>query len=196
LLSRIQQWYKTNCNGDWEHSLGLSITNIDNPGWAVKIDLLETCLENLQFNKKVDNSNWDWYQIKVVDKVLEMYCGHMNLDDVLKIFLDEIIPKHADSNFLYDIYIPLSKTETKLWRPAKAKMLTEEILEITELPVMNYSEIRSLNVNDIPSPDVDFSKYQQSYFVGDKVTTALVNSFDGIKLLVKEKVNLATSSSS
>lgn len=48
-LVRLQEWFKSQCNGDWEHSLGVSITTCDNPGWWVKIDLAGTSLENKPF---------------------------------------------------------------------------------------------------------------------------------------------------
>lgn len=38
-------WYRSECNGDWEHAYGIQIDTIDNPGWSLKIDLLETSLE-------------------------------------------------------------------------------------------------------------------------------------------------------
>jgi hypothetical protein len=36
-LRQIQDWYKSQCNGEWEHSCGLSIETLDNPGWRVQI---------------------------------------------------------------------------------------------------------------------------------------------------------------
>ncbi len=41
-LLRIQKWYSSQCNGDWEHSYGVKIQSLDNPGWLVEIDLIET----------------------------------------------------------------------------------------------------------------------------------------------------------
>jgi hypothetical protein len=48
-LSRLQDWYAGQCNGDWEHSLGIRIESCDNPGWWVKINLAGTRLLGLQF---------------------------------------------------------------------------------------------------------------------------------------------------
>jgi hypothetical protein len=41
-LERLQRWYLGECNGDWEHSYGVRIDTLDNPGWIVTIDLHET----------------------------------------------------------------------------------------------------------------------------------------------------------
>ena len=42
-------WYVVQCNGDWEHSSGITITSLDNPGWLVKIELVGTALDNKEF---------------------------------------------------------------------------------------------------------------------------------------------------
>ena len=48
-LDRLQIWYKSQCNGDWEQQYGISIISCDNPGWWVKIDLEGTPLEFKSF---------------------------------------------------------------------------------------------------------------------------------------------------
>ena len=50
-VQKIQKWYRTQCNGDWEHRYGIEIESLDNPGWKVVIDLTETELEKLEFKK-------------------------------------------------------------------------------------------------------------------------------------------------
>ena len=66
VLKWIEGWYLSNCNEDWEHSYGITIETLDNPGWDVKIDLKETPLENknieYSFNKSSEN---DWYSYKI-----------------------------------------------------------------------------------------------------------------------------------
>ena len=41
----LQKWYLEQCNGVWEHSRGVSIDTMDNPGWLIKINLRGTSLE-------------------------------------------------------------------------------------------------------------------------------------------------------
>ncbi len=48
-LARIQRWYASQCDGDWEHSHGLQIETLDNPGWHVVIDLRHTELADRSF---------------------------------------------------------------------------------------------------------------------------------------------------
>ena len=66
-LSRLQAWYVTQCNGDWEHHHGVSIESCDNPGWWVKISLVDTPLqgmafteisENIDVNRRATSSSW------------------------------------------------------------------------------------------------------------------------------------------
>jgi len=33
VMERIQDWYRRQCDGDWEHSYGVKIETLDNPGW-------------------------------------------------------------------------------------------------------------------------------------------------------------------
>ncbi|MDO7908781.1 Imm53 family immunity protein [Paenibacillus sp. JX-17] len=39
ILKWLQEWYASQCDGDWEHSNGIKITSIDNPGWYVEINI-------------------------------------------------------------------------------------------------------------------------------------------------------------
>jgi hypothetical protein len=41
-INWLQDWYKQNCDGDWEHSYGINIYTVDNPGWSVNIELTDT----------------------------------------------------------------------------------------------------------------------------------------------------------
>ena len=99
LLTRLQNWYLTNCDGDWEHGYGMSINTIDNPGWTIKINLSDTCLQDLKYDKQIDNGTFDWLFIKVADKTLEAVGDPSKLSIFLTIFLDEIIPNCAGPKF-------------------------------------------------------------------------------------------------
>lgn len=49
LVKEIQEWFKTQCDGEWEHEHGLTIRSLDNPGWVVQISLENTKLESKPF---------------------------------------------------------------------------------------------------------------------------------------------------
>ena len=89
-LIRLQNWYKSNCNGDWEHSFGLSINTLDNPGWLIEIDLEETKLAGKQFANvdiEMDSKN-KWISCKIENNVFIGACASDYLEQVLLLFLD------------------------------------------------------------------------------------------------------------
>ncbi|MBQ8941907.1 MAG: immunity 53 family protein [Firmicutes bacterium] len=49
MLKWIENWYLSMCNGDWEHIYGIKVDTLDNPGWIVSIDIIDTYLENIKF---------------------------------------------------------------------------------------------------------------------------------------------------
>lgn len=87
LLERLQDWYLRECNGDWEHSYGIKIETLDNPGWLVTIDLHETPWEQLVVERTiVERSETDWVQVEVVDRKFVGCGGSKNLEEVLALF--------------------------------------------------------------------------------------------------------------
>ena|SRR5665213_440153 len=87
-LEKLQQWYLSQCNSDWEHQYGMKIGTLDNPGWQLSIDLAETHLENESFDSvKVDNTDTDWVSCWVDAKKFEGRGGPTNLNQMIEIFL-------------------------------------------------------------------------------------------------------------
>ena len=39
-------WYQSQCNGSWEHHHGVRLETLDNPGWLLTLDLVQTDLHN------------------------------------------------------------------------------------------------------------------------------------------------------
>ncbi|GAA5149216.1 hypothetical protein GCM10023213_46570 [Prosthecobacter algae] len=76
-LETLQSWYAAHCNGDWEHSYGVQITTLDNPGWLVTIDLTGTDLEHLTCSHNEDRSESDWMTCSVENKKFTG-CGDVN----------------------------------------------------------------------------------------------------------------------
>ncbi len=37
------------CNGDWEHTYGIHLETLDNPGWHIRIELTDTELQERPF---------------------------------------------------------------------------------------------------------------------------------------------------
>jgi hypothetical protein len=88
-LQGLQQWYLAHCNGDWEHQQGVAINTLDNPGWRIRVDLWETDLDGRTF-EVVENHRTedDWVVARIEEHRWCAYCGPLNLEEALALFLD------------------------------------------------------------------------------------------------------------
>ena len=43
----LEQWFADQCNGRWEHTCGIHIESLGEPGWRVRIHLRETPYDGL-----------------------------------------------------------------------------------------------------------------------------------------------------
>ncbi|MCB5951010.1 immunity 53 family protein [Enterococcus sp. BWT-B8] len=66
MLLWLQNWYKEQCDGDWEHLFGIKIDTLDNPGWSVDIDLTDTNLVDASFETLdlTGETNWIYCTIR------------------------------------------------------------------------------------------------------------------------------------
>lgn len=86
-LKWLENWYKSNCDGDWEHCYGVRISTLDNPGWSVKINLMETDLEDKIFEKiNIDNGDDDWIVCFIQDGKFNGVGDPDKLEKILEIF--------------------------------------------------------------------------------------------------------------
>ncbi|HET7463766.1 MAG TPA: immunity 53 family protein [Longimicrobium sp.] len=89
LLEALQNWYSSNCDGDWEHEYAIRITNIDNPGWSVSIPLAGTAREGCPFEEtKWQRGADDWILCRVKDDTFVGHGGSRNLADIIRVFLE------------------------------------------------------------------------------------------------------------
>jgi hypothetical protein len=87
-LGDLQRWYVAHCDGDWEHTYGVTIESLDNPGWRLRVDLAGTELEALtETSGRVERSETDWLAWRVADGNFEAGCGPCNLGDAVDAFL-------------------------------------------------------------------------------------------------------------
>ena len=88
-LGELQSWYQAQCDGDWEHSWGVQIETLDNPGWQLRIDLTATDRFGLPFERvEVDNHDLGWMHCWVEGGVFHAAGGPQMLRPMLRIFLD------------------------------------------------------------------------------------------------------------
>jgi hypothetical protein len=88
-LQRLMHWYQSNCDGDWEHTYGVEIATLDNPGWRLKIDLKDTSLQHVPFETHEDRfgDKTEWLRCWKEDLSFQAACGSFRLEDALVVFL-------------------------------------------------------------------------------------------------------------
>lgn len=88
VLKELNKWFESNCDGDWEHSYGIKIETLDNPGWIVYINLYDTYLDDAPFEEiAIDNGENDWLSCKVKDYIFIGMGDTKKLETILEIFL-------------------------------------------------------------------------------------------------------------
>ena len=98
LLSWIQNWFGSQTDGDWEHQCGIKIETLDNPGWAIFIDLKTPKFRETQLViKKWNEDEENWGTIGITNGKFEAFVGVKNLSYALYIF-KEFIEKDAQSS--------------------------------------------------------------------------------------------------
>jgi hypothetical protein len=62
----LQSWYLTQANGEWEHVRGVTLETLDNSGWMVTIDLIDTPLQDRTMTPiRRERSPKDWLLCRV-----------------------------------------------------------------------------------------------------------------------------------
>ena len=89
-LPRIQRWYADQCDGDWEHTFGIKLGTLDNPGWLLYIDVSDTDLADKPFEPILRGDSEDdasWLHCKVANGKFEAAGGSHDLQEMLETFL-------------------------------------------------------------------------------------------------------------
>jgi len=88
-LFDLQEWYASQCDGNWEHGFGIRIDTLDNPGWSLNINLMETELEGVPFSELKENyeDERDWLICSVRDNSFDGRGGPFRLERMIQIFL-------------------------------------------------------------------------------------------------------------
>lgn len=102
MFTWLQQWYEQQCDGEWEHHSGITITTLDNPGWLIRIQLRGTALEYLPFEPVMrgtsvdgwvqDSGDRDWLYCRVFmrtpeeGRIFEGASGPERLREIVQVF--------------------------------------------------------------------------------------------------------------
>lgn len=86
-LYLILQWYYNQFGKDWKQTNSVIIKTLDNPGWYLKINLIETTMQYKNFETiDINRSEHNWIYCSVEDKTFKGYGGPFNLPEILQIF--------------------------------------------------------------------------------------------------------------
>ncbi|WP_163341178.1 immunity 53 family protein [Desulfopila sp. IMCC35008] len=93
-IKELEEWYLSQCNEDWEHTYGVEIGTLDNPGWLLKIDLMDTDLEDSEYQEfsygvgeEADTSGDNWLITKLENGKFVGYGGPQKLEELIRLFL-------------------------------------------------------------------------------------------------------------
>lgn len=94
-LARVQDWFASQCDGEWEQTRGVSIGSCDNPGWWVKVNLAGTTLAGQEFREIAEGvdaqrfaQNRFWISCRVEGSIWHGAGDATQLERILAIFLD------------------------------------------------------------------------------------------------------------
>jgi hypothetical protein len=74
------------CDGEWEHGKGIRIETLDNPGWALALELDGTDLEEGTFETiSIRRTEDDWVDCRIEGSEFRGFCGPNNLQEVLEV---------------------------------------------------------------------------------------------------------------
>ena len=91
IIQWLQDWTKSQIDGDWEHELGISISMLDNPGWILSADV-SNYGDFLKETKPLGRDNdVDWIdcEIRVIAKTyvyIEIFGDISKLNKILYSF--------------------------------------------------------------------------------------------------------------
>ena len=92
----IEEWFASQCNGDWEHGYAIRIETLDNPGWHVRINIAYTEWEGTSVpGELIETSENDWYHFKVESDEFVGYGDPSKLEFLLHQFRLLIEASHS-----------------------------------------------------------------------------------------------------
>lgn len=88
-LTWLQNWYKSQCDGEWEHEYGVKVYTLDNPGWAITIDLVYTELDGVEIKYELfEKSENDWYGYSIEKNIFSGAGDPDKLELIINVFRD------------------------------------------------------------------------------------------------------------
>lgn len=91
IIQWLQDWTKSQIDGDWEHELGISISMLDNPGWILSADVSNygVFLKETKPLGRDNDVDWIDFEVRVIAKTyvyIEIFGDISKLNKILYSF--------------------------------------------------------------------------------------------------------------
>lgn len=87
MLEWLEEWYESQCDGNWEHMFGIKIETLDNPGWNISIDLEDTDVNSEPKEwTLIENYEERWLGFRIKDNKFEGSYDPKNLGTLISVF--------------------------------------------------------------------------------------------------------------
>ena len=91
IIQWLQDWTKSQIDGDWEHELGISISMLDNPGWILRADVSNygDFLKETKPLGRDNDGDWIDFEVRVIAKTyvyIEIFGDISKLNKILYSF--------------------------------------------------------------------------------------------------------------
>lgn len=101
ILQWLQHWYHGSWDGEWEYDYEIRLLTLSNPGWSVFIDIAETPMSNIGFNRvKIEREEQDWIHCWVQEWQFKGASGPLNLIELLDAFRSWVMASEHTSPVL------------------------------------------------------------------------------------------------
>lgn len=86
-LEWLQDWYQRQCDGKWEHSHGMNLKPLEDPGWHLTINLVGTSAADARPQTlRLDTLSGDWISCSIADQRFEGSCDPRKLEQIIGVF--------------------------------------------------------------------------------------------------------------
>lgn len=103
MIKWLQDWYSSNCDGEWEHENLVKIQSLDNPGWLLEIEILNiTSITPIKKWELFEVSEQNWIGYDVEEHKFTASGDSTKLEAMIKIFKILIEKGEVDSDYIYE----------------------------------------------------------------------------------------------
>ena len=86
-LEWLDDWYRCQCNGEWEHKEGMRLQMLDNPGWLLTIRLAGTSARNAPPQRlRMETRGGGWLACSIGEECFEGSGDPRKLEQIIGVF--------------------------------------------------------------------------------------------------------------